>query len=238
MRFGLKGSVGPLFAAFILLAGIGVKGAAAQSVPTLDTVLSKMDAVSQSFTSVEASLERVEYTFFADTTLTDRGKLFMARAGKETRVRYDIKTPREETTVIDKGRVVQFNPKSKQPATVRNVDPKNLDLLEFLLVGFGQSRADILRLYDSSIGGTETVGAKKAVVLDLKPKESSGIADDIASIRLWLDPDRWIPVRTRIVLPSKNTWTIGYTDVKLGGVSGSVFEVKQQIAVKAPTGNK
>ena len=225
MPSGLKGS---LLAALVCFLGVAAANSASAAQPqtpsyTLDQVLSKMDAVSKTFKAMEGNIERLQYNFLAEQNLIeDTGKLFIARQGKEARLRYYIKPPHEQNVVIDKGKVQIYMPKEKK-VDVRVIDPSHQQDIELLLVGFGQSAEDIRRLYEPSLAGTDIINGKKTVMLDLKPKGSS---QSFTSIRLWLDPERWVPVRTRIVQPSKDIWTIIYKDVKVGPVSESTFEPK------------
>ena len=200
---------------------------------TLDTVLLKMDGVSRTFTGMESAVERIQYVDLTEQNLKfDSGKLYIARKAKEASMRYDIKSPSEQIVVVDKGKVQLYNPKEKK-VDIRVIDPAKAGDLELLLVGFGQSREDILRLYQPSIVGLETADGKadgkKTVVLDLKPK---GNRQNFTAIRLWLDTERWIPVRTRITQPSRDAWTIIYRDVKIGNIPESTFELKLPKDVK------
>jgi outer membrane lipoprotein-sorting protein len=99
-------------------------------------------------------------------------------------------------------------------------------------VGFGQSSAEIRKVYDPVIKGTETIEEKKTTVLELKPKQGSPAASQITSVVLWLDQDRWLPIRTKVTLPNKDTNTVTYRDVKMGTPKDSCFDLKLPKNVK------
>jgi outer membrane lipoprotein-sorting protein len=175
---------------------------------------------------MEASIERVDFNNLAEDESRERGKIFFARKAAETRIRIDITAPREETILIDKGKLLVFSPKIKQLKERSLEGSQQHDLTEFLLVGFGQSSADIRKLYDPSVKGTEDINGKKTTILELKPKTGSSAAKEITSIVLWLDQNRWVPVRAKITQPSKDSTTVNYLDIKMGPAKDSAFNLE------------
>jgi outer membrane lipoprotein-sorting protein len=216
----------------VALIAIVSAGAAQAPSQTTDTILTKMDGVSRNFAGMEASIERVAFTYFADDESKEDGTIYFSRRSGETRIRVEITTPAPKSVLIDKGKAQIFNPKINQVQEYRLDQAKQRDLAEFLLIGFGQSSADIRKLYDPSIKGTEAIDGKKATLLELKPKAGTPAAAQITSIVLWLDQDRWVPIRTRIMMPNKDSNTVTYRNVKMGTPKASAFDLKMPKNVK------
>ncbi|HEX5000476.1 MAG TPA: hypothetical protein VFY29_19795 [Terriglobia bacterium] len=225
MRFGFNGKRRLIFAAGVIFAAMGTVARAQSTTPTTDTVLSRMDSASRTFTGMQASIDRLIYSYFAEDESKDNGKVFLASKNGETRIRIDITDPGQQSLVIEKGWIRLYNKRLNQLQEREIGKTQQHDLAEFLLVGFGQSGADIRRLYDPAVRGTDKIDGKPVVILELKPKAGSEAASKITSITLWLDSGKWIPVRTKVTQPSKDTHTVTYRDLKMGAPGNKSFDL-------------
>src|SRR5437867_4328244 len=160
-----------LASGFWLLASFS---ASAQNTYTVDQVLTKVGDAGKSFRSMQGNLERTKVTVLVDDKYTDSGTVYFARSGREPRIKIEINKPEQQRMLIDKGKALLYYPKLKQ---VQEYDlGKNQDKAEFMLIGFGQSKEDIKRAYNTAIVGEEVVDGQKTSILELKPKDPKASA--------------------------------------------------------------
>jgi outer membrane lipoprotein-sorting protein len=191
---------------------------------TLDQVLLKMEQVGKTFRSMEASIERTKVTVLVNDKAMDSGKVYFARKNNAPRIKLEFTKPAPSTMLIDNGKYMAYFPNVKQ--VHEHILGKDQDKAEFLLIGFGQSNANLKQTYDVSFIGEETIDGKKTSVIELKPKAAQFSAL-FSTIRLWLDQTRWIPIQTLVTEASKDYQLIKFTNIKMNaGISDSVFTLK------------
>lgn len=220
----------------LLLTSIGaiLPEAQAQSY-TLDQVMTKLDQASRVFRSMEAAIQRTKVTVLVNDKSTDSGKMYVARQGTATKLKLEFKAPTEQSVLIDQGKILLYYPKIKQ-AQEYSVGQDSDKAAGFLIVGFGQSSADIRKDYDVTLAGSEVIDGQKTTMIELKPK-SPKFAAQIKSIVLWLDEQRWIPVQIKHNEASGDYQLLKLTSIKVnGGLSNSVFSLKLPKDVKVTKG--
>ena len=150
----------------------------------LDTVLERMETVGREFRNLEADIERTKVVVIVDDHSTSSGKFYFARSGDSSRIRMNIEKPARQQLLIDKGMLYMYFPRIKQ---VQEFDlGENQDKAEFMAIGFGQSSADLLKYYDVTLVGEESIDGIATSILDLKPK-SADFSAIFSNIRLWID---------------------------------------------------
>jgi outer membrane lipoprotein-sorting protein len=188
-------------------------------------VLSKMDQVGKNFKSLEAAIERTKVTVLVNDKSTDKGKIYVTREGNANRMKIDFTVPSPQSVLVDKGKVLLYYPKQKQ-AQEYTVGQGSDKAAGFMLVGFGQSSADIKKDYEPKVLGSEVIDGKKTTMLELKPR-SAKFAAQFKSIVLWLDETGWVPVQLRHNEASGDYQIAKLTGIKTNGkVSNSVFSMK------------
>ncbi len=209
-------------------------GAQAQSY-TLDQVISKLDQAGRTFKTLEASIQRTKVTVLVNDKSTDSGKMYVARQGNANRLKLEFKAPTEQSVLIDQGKILLYYPRLKQ-AQEYVVGKDSDKAAGFLLVGFGQSGADIKKDYVVSLAGSEMINGQKTTMIELKPKAPK-LAAQIKSIVLWLDEQRWVPVQMKHNEASGDYQILTLTSSKLNGsLSNSVFSLKLPKDVKVTKG--
>jgi outer membrane lipoprotein-sorting protein len=210
---------------FLLASGFALLASSlqAQSTYTLDQVFAKMDQVAKTFRSVEADLERTHVTILVNDKDIASGKFYYSRRAQEPRVKMELTKPVAEYLLIDKGKLQLFRPKQKQ--VQEGSLGANKDKVEmFMALGFGPSSQELTKNYDVTLGGEELVDGKKAIVLDLKPKNSRM---GIKSFRLWMDQEKWVSVQLRATEPSGDYFVLKYSNLKVNtNIPDSVFDLK------------
>jgi len=191
---------------------------------TLDQVLAKMDEVGKAFLSMQATIERTKVTVIVNDKAIDSGTVYFTRRGKVPRIMLQITRPEQQRMLIDTGKALLYFPKLKQ--VQEYVLGNNQDKAEFMLIGFGQSKEDIKRVYNSAIVGEERIDGQKTSVLELQPKDPKASAM-FTSIRLWMDQQRWIPVQIKTTEAGGDYMVLKFANIKMNQkIPDSAFDLK------------
>jgi outer membrane lipoprotein-sorting protein len=209
----------------LVLAFLAAGGQARARAPyTLDEVLGAMDAASRRFVDMQSDIRRETVTVFINHTRTETGRMYFVRDGGESRIRVSIVEPASREFLIDDGEVRIYNPGT---GTLEEIElGEHEDKVEFMVIGFGTSRADLLRFYDVSLAGEDTVDGIAVSVLDLVPKDPD-VARHFTRIRLWMDQETWIPVQTRATQLSGDYLTVRFLEVLINSnFEGRTFDLE------------
>jgi outer membrane lipoprotein-sorting protein len=136
--------------------------------------------------------------------------------------------PPDQSIVRFGGKTVEtFYPKANTVEII-NVGKNAAQVEEFLLLGFGNTEAEIRRGWNVKLGGTEA----KIVRIELTPKGSE-TRNLIAMIELWIPEDHGNPVREKVTRPSKDYTLIAYSEVKVNApLPAGSFDLKMPANVK------
>ena len=195
----------------------------AQDRQALEEVLAGMDGASRTFTDMDADIERETVTVFINHRSTESGRMYFVRDGDRSRIRVSLREPASREFLVDDGKVRIYNPAVNVVEEIPLGEHE--DKVEFMVVGFGTSREDLLRYYEVALAGDETLNGVPTRVLDLTPKDPD-VARHFTSIRLWMDPERWIPVQTRATQLSRDYLVVRFRNVRTNlGVPDSAFDL-------------
>jgi outer membrane lipoprotein-sorting protein len=184
-----------------------------QSPEGLDHVLAQMDAAAKNFRSAEASLVSDQYQKVIDETDTQKGRVYFRRQDREIQMAADFIQPDIKYVLYNGGKVQVYQPKIDQ-VTEYNAGKNRSDLEGFLVLGFGGSGQDLLKSYDVTYVGAETVNGTQTAKLELVPK-SAKLRNNIARITLWIDPARGVSVQQQFFEPSGDYRLAKYSDIQL-----------------------
>lgn len=180
---------------------------------TLDQVLARMDESGQKMKGMTAVLEQKKWTeILAEYDDGERGTLSFLREGGKVMLRKDIESPTTNSLVIRDGLVTFYQPSLKQAQEYRL--GRHGDKAEFLLLGFGSDRESLKEAYVIAYLGEEKVGDRTTHKLELKPK-SEKVAAYFSRIVLWVDPERWIPIRQLLEEPTEDHLLIDFSEIQL-----------------------
>jgi outer membrane lipoprotein-sorting protein len=197
----------------------------------LADVLARVDRGAQQFKSVSAKMKRLEYTAVIDDSSQSTGQFRMKREKGSLVAVLDFQEP-EPRTIHLNGREVQvYYPKAN---TVEIYDAgKNASTLDqFVLLGFGTTSAALMRDYEVSLGGVETLGQVRTSRLELTPK-SAEVKKLVTKIELWIPEDGSNPVQEKVNQPSRNYTLINYSDIKVNpSLPDTAFQVALPPGVK------
>jgi len=192
---------------------------------TLEQVLARMEQKGAGLTTLTASISQKKWTDILEEFDTgEKGRLSFLKKGGKVFLRRDITQPQETNLVINDGKVTFYQPRIRQ-AQRYNLG-QNKDKAEFLLLGFGSNRAAMKEAYNIRLTGQEKIGNRTTYLLELSPK-SQKVSAFFSQIVLWVDSERWIPIRQKLVEPNRDYQLIDFDEVQINPpVKEATFELK------------
>jgi len=217
------------FAAFcVILAFAGLAPRAFSQEFTTAQILAKLDEKAKVFTSVQASIKNLGVNYGVKQP-EQSGKLIIAKSKDGPRIFFDITEPTKTRALIEKGKGIVYYPDDNTYRDTK-VDP-NGEQLQYLLIGWGASSDSITKGYKAEAKGREMIGSVNAVVLDLTSIAKS--TDAYPLLKLWLDPQSWTPVQTRVGSSLKTYNDFKYSNAQMNkSIPDSVFDLKMKSGAK------
>jgi outer membrane lipoprotein-sorting protein len=196
-----------------------------QEAPSLDSVLKKMDAAAASFQATQADFVWDQYQKVVDETDTQTGTVYYRRVGKEIEMMADIKQPDPKSVLYKDGKLQVYQPKIDQvmeyPAGTNRGEIES-----YLVLGFGGSGEDLIKSFDVSYVGEETVSGIATAKLQLIPK-SEKFRNNVSKILLWIDLSRGISVQQQFFQGQGDYRLAKYSGVQMKAKIGNdVFQLK------------
>jgi outer membrane lipoprotein-sorting protein len=200
----------------------------------LQSALAKMDAAAAQFRSAQADFVWDQYQLVVDETDTQKGQIYFRRAGNETQMMAVITDPDKKFVLFKDGMVRLYQPKIEQVTEYKA--GKNKDEVEsFLVLGFGGSGRELQRSFAVKYAGLEKVEGTDTWKLELTPKSqrARGIFEQII---LWIDTQRGISVRQKLIEPSGDYRLAKYSNIRLNEpVNDDTFKLKTTSKTKTVT---
>jgi outer membrane lipoprotein-sorting protein len=91
---------------------------------------------------------------------------------------------------------------------------KNKDKAEYLVLGIGQSPADLKKAFNIAYLGNDGIDGIKCSVLEFKPKDGKAAAL-FSSITVWINENTGISVRMKMEEPFGDYIIVDFADEKL-----------------------
>lgn len=213
--------------------------AAPQSKPAdsggLDTVLKKMDTAAASFRNTQAEFEWDTYEKVIDEVDDyQTGTIYYRRNGKEIEMMADVKMdgndltklkPEPKFVLFSKGKIRMYQPKPDQ-VTEYDLGNNRSDLESYLVLGFGGSGQDLVKTFDVTYVGPETINGVATAKLQLVPK-SEKVRNTYKQIFLWIDLERGISVQQQAFQPDGNYRLAKYSSIRINEkIADDVFKLK------------
>jgi outer membrane lipoprotein-sorting protein len=196
-----------------------------QEAPSLDSVLKKMDAAAASFQATQADFVWEQYQKVVDETDSQRGTVYYRRVGKEIEMMADIKEPDPKSVLYKDGKLQVYQPKIDQVMEYPAGANKG-EIESYLVLGFGGSGEDLIKSFDVSYLGEETVSGIATAKLQLVSK-SEKFRNNISKILLWIDLSRGISVQQQFFQGQGDYRLAKYSAVQLKAKIGNdVFQLK------------
>jgi len=192
----------------------------------LDSVLKKMDTAAAGFRTTRAEFEWDRYEKVIDEVDdVQSGSIYYRRAGKDIEMMADISKPDRKFVLFSGGKIKMYLPKPDQ-VTVYDLGKNSNDFESYLVLGFGGSGQDMMKAFDVTYIGPETVNGIASSKLQLIPK-SAKVRNTFAKILLWIDLDRGISVQQQFFEPQGDYRLAKYSSIKVNEkIANDVFQLK------------
>jgi len=230
----------PSIALLALALGVLSSPLVAQQKPSdsgqLNAVLQKMDQTAASFRSAQADFEWNTYEKVIDEVDdVETGTIYYRRNGKDMEMMAEVKKagssastlkPEPKFVLFKQGEIRMYQPKPDQ-VTVYDLGKNRSEFESYLVLGFGGSGQDLLKAFDVTYSGQETIGGVPTAKLQLVPK-SDKVRNTYKQITLWIDLDKGISVQQQFLAPQGDYRLAKYTAVQVNGkkISDDVFKLK------------
>jgi len=187
---------------------------------SLDAVLARMDQAAKPFRSLEANVHKTDYQdVFKETTEEDATFKMMKYAKTGVVLLAEFTGANKRTARIAGHEIKLYHPKANSVDVYDTRKfTKSADLL--FLVGFGDSKAEIQKTYNVTMGASETIDGIKTTRIDLTPK-SAEAKKLFNMIRLWIPEDKGNPIREKLISgkESKDYTLFQFSNMKIRTVS-------------------
>jgi outer membrane lipoprotein-sorting protein len=165
---------------------------------SLPEVLARMDAAAKEFRSLSATVHKTDYSATFDETTSEDATFKMIKAPKTPFVLLAEFTGRDPRKMRISGTQVQiYHPKANS-VDIYDTQKYTKSADSLIMVGFGTSKADLLKDYDVALGGSETVLNTKATRIELMPK-SEQRKKLLTKIQLWIPENKGNPIQEKIL---------------------------------------
>ena len=197
----------------------------AQEAQELESVLQKMDAAAASFRSTQADFEWDRYERVIDEVDDIQfGTIYFRRTGDEIEMKADIKKPELKYVLFSNGKIRVYQPKPDQ-VTVYDAGKNRADIESYFVLGFGGSGQDLVKSFDVTYQGAETINGVATAKLQLTPK-SAKVKNTFKQIFLWID-QRGISVQQQFFEPQGDYRLAKYSNIRVNEkIPDEVFRLK------------
>lgn len=171
----------------------------------LDRVLALMEEKGGKIETLTADFTQVKrFSLFGDEQ-ESRGKIYYKRGGK---MAWHYAPPDSNEVYLNDGVAWTYIPDIKQ---IQKIDLGRDYKISTLLIGFGVPTSDLKKNFAISLVSEDEGGA---CVLDFVPRNKE-IANVLEKIRVWLDREKMVPVRTEQFERSKDTTVFEFTNISI-----------------------
>jgi outer membrane lipoprotein-sorting protein len=200
----------------------------------LNKVLKKMDTAAAAFRTTQAEFEWDNYQKVIDEVdNVQTGTIYYRRTGNQIEMMADVKKegsdlkslkPAPKYVLFSQGKVRMYQPK---PDQVTEVDlSKDRSVESYVVLGIGGSGQDLLKAFDVTYVGPDTVSGIATAKLQLVPK-SEKVRNTYHRILLWIDLDKGISVQQQFFTPQEDYRLVKYSNIRVNEkISEEVFKLK------------
>ncbi len=175
-------------------------------------ILDRMDRAAAQFRGMTAAVKHTSHTdvIHEDSVATGHVKMRKVHAGSVEGL-IDFTTPDPKTYLFAKRTAKIYTPASRTLEVI-DLGKHGEQLDQFLMIGFGTSRADLEHGYAVKLEGQEKLGGRDTVHLVLTPR-SKEAAQYVTTVDLWIAADTGYPVREKVLQPSHDYVQVDYSNV-------------------------
>lgn len=208
----------------------------AQDNAALQRVLRQMDAAAAQFRSAQADFVWDQYQLVVDETERQAGAIYFRKNRDEIQMAAHITQPDRKQVLFADGKVRLYQPRIEQ-VTEYKAGKDRAEFESFLVLGFGGSGQDLVRAFEVTHAGSETVEGVATARLELAPR-SERVRGMFSRIVLWIDPERGVSVQQQFFEPSGDYRLARYSNIRLNQrLSDDHFRLKTTSRTRIITPN-
>lgn len=229
MRRSIKSLAGGIvLASFFWLHSVPAAAPPQREDVQVEHILSELNKTAANFQTLQAKIRNTKYTKVVDDTSIETGRLWFRHEKRGNKIKIEFKEPSKREILIGDGKVSIYY------SNIKKLDeyPLGSDTLQnkaelALLAGVGSSGDSLRKTYHIRYLGEEKVNGKKTVKVALTPI-SLKVQSFFSTQEVWLDSNRWLPVRQKLMEPSGDSLTVDFDDVERNGhISEKVFRIRK-----------
>ena len=191
----------------------------------LDCVLNKMDDAAANFHTTQADFVWDLYQRVVDATDTQKGTVYYRRSGTQIEMMAEIKDPDTKFVLYKDATLQVYSPKIEQVLVYPTSG--HGDIESYLVLGFGGSGRDLLKSFDVSYLGDETIAGTATAKLQLIPKSEKVRNNYFSKAVLWIDLSRGISVQQQFFQTQGDYRLAKYSSIRVNAKIGNdVFQLK------------
>jgi hypothetical protein len=204
--------------------------AAAASSPELERVLDQIDRAAASFHTTEANFVWDQYQAVVDAKDSQEGKVYFRRSGNETQMAAEIIKVdgklQAKFVIFSDGKVQVYQPGNNDVVDIYDAGKNKETFESFLVLGFGGSGHGMLKSFDVTYAGQETLNGAPTDKLNLVPK-SERARNMFSHILLWIDA-RGVSVQQQLFNSEGDYRLAKYSDIQINQkkIPDNVFKLK------------
>jgi hypothetical protein len=204
--------------------------AAAASSPELERVLDQIDHAAASFHTTEANFVWDQYQAVVDAKDSQEGKVYFRRSGNETQMAAEIIKVdgklQAKFVIFSDGKVQVYQPGNNDVVDIYDAGKNKETFESFLVLGFGGSGHGMLKSFDVTYAGQETLNGAPTDKLNLVPK-SERARNMFSHILLWID-SRGVSVQQQLFNSEGDYRLAKYSDIQINQkkIPDNVFKLK------------
>jgi hypothetical protein len=196
----------------------------------LERVLDRIDKTAAAFRTTEASFVWDQYQEVVNAKETQEGKVYFRRSGNDTQMAAEITKLdgklQAKFVIFSDGKVQVYQPGNSDVVDVYNAGKNKETFESFLVLGFGGSGHGMLKSFDVTYVGQDTLNGTPTDKLNLVPKSSSA-RNMFDHILLWIDL-RGVSVQQQLFNSEGDYRLAKYSDIQINQkkIPDSVFKLK------------
>lgn len=166
---------------------------------SLNEVLARMDAAAPKFRSMSTKFQETQYSEIFQETKVEEGSFKMRKDSKKGVVLLADFTGQDARKMrIDGNRnLVEFYHPKANSVDEYNTGKMIKSVDQFLMVGFGTTKAELSKTYNIGGGVSETIDGTKTTRIDLRPK-SAEMQKLFTMIQLWIPDGQSNPIQEKV----------------------------------------
>jgi len=195
----------------------------------LDKVLDQMNVASTHFRSAAAKFNADMYTAVVQEHEEQGGTIAFRRVRSSAEMKLHIMSEGGQATsreLLYKDGVLDYYEPNLKQETIYSAGKNRQTYESFLTIGFGGSGRELVKDWQVSFEGMETLDGVKVAKLNLVSKSQS-VRDNFSHVQVWIDPSRSIAYKQEFFMSSGDTRTVTYSDIRYNTpLPDSAFRIK------------